>query len=237
MRNRSKQKYTLYLLPFSEKEKLYEESLAVANIKSDSFFFRYANKFSVCVSDIGPLYDKKINLLTSDNLEMCTILLEQFNSFFTTPLPNKQVTDPESFFSVESITSQNEEAFLTNIIFTESIIIDSIKELSSNSAAGPDGISASLLLNCASELAPSLLILFKQSLDSGVIDPSLEKAAIVPVFNSGDRTVPGNYCYCTISLTSVIIRVFERVICKQIVTFLISNGYLNPTQDGFRRGP
>ena len=36
--------------------------------------------------------------------------------------------------------------FLTNIIITESLIIDSIKELSSNSAAGPDGIPASLAI-------------------------------------------------------------------------------------------
>ena len=35
---------------------------------------------------------------------------------------------------------------------------------------------------------------------------------------------------------SVIIKVFERVIRKQIVTFLISNEYLNPTQHGFRGG-
>ena len=79
--------------------------------------------------------------------------------------------------------------FLTNVIITESLIIDSIKELSSNYAAGPDGIPASLLLNCASVLAPSLLILFKQSLDSGLIDPSFKKAAIVPVFKSGDHGV------------------------------------------------
>ena len=182
----------------------------------------------MCVSDIGPFYDKKINLLTSDKLEMCTILLKQFNNVGTTPLVHKQVTDPESFFSVESITSQDDEVFLTNIIITESIIIHSIKELSSNSAAGPDGIPASLLLNCASEL-----ILFK-SLDSGVIDPSLKKAAIVPVFKSGDRTVLSNYR--PISLTSVIFKVFERVIRKQIVTFLISNEHLNSTQHGFRGG-
>ena len=31
-------------------------------------------KFSVCSSEIGPLYDKKINLLTSDKLEMCANL-------------------------------------------------------------------------------------------------------------------------------------------------------------------
>ena len=75
----------------------------------------------------------------------------------TMPLPNKQITDLDSFFSVESITSQDDEVFLANIISTEYIIIDSIKELSSNSAAGPYEISVSLLLNCASELAPSLL--------------------------------------------------------------------------------
>ena len=60
--------------------------MTVAKIKSDpNYFFRYAKKFSVCVSDIGPLYDKKINLLTSDKLEMCTLLLKQFNSFVLHP--------------------------------------------------------------------------------------------------------------------------------------------------------
>ena len=92
---------------------------------------------------------------------------------FYNPFPNKQVIDPDFFFSAESIAYQDDELFLTDITITESIIIDSIKELSFNSAAGPDGIPCSLLLNCAHELAQSLLILFKQSL-SGVIDLSLK---------------------------------------------------------------
>ena len=92
----------------------------------------------------------------------------------------------------------------------------------------------SLLLNCAHELAPSLLILFKQSFLSGVISPSLKRAAIVSVFKSGDRTVPSN---CRpISLIYVVIKVLERIVCKQIVAFLISKGYLNAIQNGFRGG-
>ena len=71
---------------------MFEESLAVTKIKSDSKYFSYAKKCTVCASETGPLYDKKINLLTSDTLEMCTILLEQFNSVFTIPLPSKQVS-------------------------------------------------------------------------------------------------------------------------------------------------
>ena len=43
--------------------------------------------------------------------------------------------------------------------------------------------------------------------------------------------------YYPLSLkTSVIIKVLERIIRKQIVAFLISKGYLNPTQHGFREG-
>ena len=82
------------------------------------------------------------------------------------------------------------------------------------------------MLNCAHELAPSLLILFKQSLLSGNISPSLKRAAIVPVLS---RVIEQ-------SLTSVIIKVLERIVRTQIVAFLISKGYLNPTQHGFRGG-
>ena len=92
-----------------------------------------------------------------------------------------------------------------------------------------DGIPVFLLLKWVSELAPSLLtLLFKRSLDSDVIDPSLKKVAIVPVYKSGDRTVPTNYR--PISLTSVVIKLFE------IVTFLISKRHLDPTQHGVRGG-
>ena len=49
---------------------------------------------------------RSIELRAEDKLEMCTLLLKQFNSVCTTPLPNKQVTDPESFFSVESRTTK-----------------------------------------------------------------------------------------------------------------------------------
>ena len=80
-----------------------------------------------------------------------------------------------------SIAYQDDELILTDITITESVIIDSIRELSSNSAAGLDGIPSSLLLYCAHELAPSLIVLFKQSLLSGGIALSLKRDAIVPV--------------------------------------------------------
>ena len=64
--------------------------------------------------------------------------------------------------------------------------------------------------------------------------PSLKRAAIVPIFKSGDKCLPGNYR--PISLTSVICKVYERIIRKQVFYFLCDKNCLNDTQHGFRSG-
>ena len=80
---------------------------------------------------------------------MCKLLVDQFNSVFTTPDQSKIVIDSELFFSVDE-NSVNESPHLSTIVFTDEIVLLAIKELSHNSAAGPDGIPASLLLLFAS---------------------------------------------------------------------------------------
>ena len=62
-------------------------------------FFRYAKKCSICTKAIGPLLHRVTHLLTDNKTEMCTILLDQFNSVFSTPKPDMISSDPVSFFS------------------------------------------------------------------------------------------------------------------------------------------
>ena len=76
--------------------------------------------------------------------------------------------------------------------------------------------------------------MFSQSLTHGFIPSSLKRAAITPVFKSGTKTSPSNYR--PISLTSTIIKVFERIIRKQVVAFMNRQSHLNNTQHGFRSG-
>ena len=64
--------------------------------------------------------------------------------------------------------NEDNEFYCTNIVLSEKIIIEVIHELSTSSAAGPDGIPSSLLVNCVTELAPLLLIVFTHSISSGV---------------------------------------------------------------------
>ena len=148
----------------------------------------------------------------------------------TIPDPQHIITDPVSFFTHEPNTGINKPLSLNDIMLNEDIIIEAIHELSPNSAAGPDCIPSSLLVNCATELAPVLLLVFSHSLSHGVIPKSWKRAAIIPIYKSGDKTVPSNYR--PISLTSVL----ERIIRKQVFSFLDQKGCLNSTQHGFRPG-
>ena len=75
-------------------------------------------------------------------------------------------------------------------------------------------------------------ILFRKSLDSGDISAIFKRAAIVPIFKGGDRTCPSNYR--PISLTPVLMKLFERIIRKQVISSLVVNKLLNPSQHGFR---
>ena len=134
---------------------------------------------------------------------------------FTTTDPSTFVLDPKTFFIKPPVSHAS---CLTDIDFSESVIIDAIKVLSSNSAAGPDSIPPSLLINCASKIAPSLRKLFTSSFSKGYIPSSFNGAAIVPIFKSGDKCLPGSYR--PISLTSVISKVYERIIWKQVFSFL-----------------
>ena len=64
------------LISSHQKEKLYEESLAVAKIKSDPNFFPDMQTNLVCVLMILVLFMIKRETYSSDKLEMCTIFLK-----------------------------------------------------------------------------------------------------------------------------------------------------------------
>ena len=106
------------------KEKIHEEHVAVSKIKVDpKHFFRYAKRYSICKQEVGPL----LNTLTDNKYEMCCLLVKQFNSVFTKPKQTSVIKDPVTFFL--SHPTREADLFLTDITFSDSIIIDAIKEL------------------------------------------------------------------------------------------------------------
>ena len=175
------------------KEKLHEKHVAVSKIKVDpKHFFRYAKRYNICKQELGPLLNPLNNTLTDNKYEMCCLLANEFNSVFTKP---KQT----------SVIKYHVMLFLTDITLSDSIIIEAIKERSPNSAGGPDGIPTSLLINGTEDIASVLKIIFSHSLSSSIIPTSFKEADIIPVFKSGNQSLPSNYR--PIYLTSVLSKV------------------------------
>ncbi|XP_057316740.1 uncharacterized protein LOC130657750 [Hydractinia symbiolongicarpus] len=82
---------------------------------------------------------------------------------------------------------------------------------------------------------PSLRnLIWTKSFEEGTIPDTLTSAIITPKHKSGSKTKAENYHQ--IALTSHIIKVFERVVRNQIVSFMEENNLFNSSQHGFRGG-
>ena len=210
-------------------EQVYNENVAVEKIQlKGKYFFSYANKTRKGRDKIGPLIDKTSKTITEAE-DMANLLQSQYCSVFSNPDPSKHIKNVDSFFD----ELPENDIKLCDIQFTESDIAQAIKDLKPNAAAGPDGIPPILLQKCCKEICLPLHIIFKNSLNTGEVPGFLKDAIVVPIHKGGLRSDPKNYR--PISLLSLLLKVFEKVICKQIVIHLEENDLMNSNQHGFRK--
>ena len=140
-------------------------------------------------------------------------MADQYKSVFGPPRPDWVVENASEFFSISECGTAQPR--LTDINFDESDLEVACSELSSSSAAGADGVRASLLKICRKELKTPLFILWRASLDHGTIPPDLLLVLVCPVYKGGSRGSAKNYR--PVALTSHITKVFERVMRKHLV--------------------
>lgn len=113
-------------------------------------------------------------------------------------------------------------------------VIDSVDSLKPNKAPGPDGLTAEMLKVTRSVLVPLLWKLFNKILECRQFPEEWAKALIVPIHKKGPVSDPGNYR--GISLTSVIGKVFMKIIQKRITAWAESESLFDECQAGFRKG-
>ena len=122
---------------------------------------------------------------------------------------------------------------LLDFSFTREDIISALKELDPYSACPDDDLPARILTSCRDELSAPLHILWSDSLTSGFIPPVLKSQFITPVYKKDDRTDPANYR--PVSLTSHIIKTFERIMRDKLVNHLEGANLISNNQHGFRK--
>ncbi len=130
-----------------------------------------------------------------------------FNTFFY-----DQFSDPSNY-NID--IDWSDDNILYDIEFSESRIKGFLSMVNSNKASGPDGIHGKILKNCADSLAAPLSILFKLSYNTGSIPADWKLAHIVPVHKKGCKENIENYR--PISLTSLVMKTFERVIKEELL--------------------
>ena len=153
----------------------------------------------------------------------------QNDSVFSSPRKEWSVPDPEHFFSSKV---PDDPDVLDNIVFSPKDIEEACSELRANAAAGPDGVPAILLKSCRKQLSRPLYVLWKASLDSGTIPPELLLVLVTPVHKGGSRAIPKNYR--PVALTSHLIKVFERVMRRCLVSHMDRLNIIPNDQHGSR---
>ena len=200
------------------------ERRAVEKIKvNPKYFYSYAKSFSKVKETITTLLNGEKKLVT-EKKDLANILQTQFCSVFSDPAcPDK--TMPE--FAMTPIISRD-----TDLTLTLDNIKDAISELKLDSAPGPDGIPSVLLKRCASSLAEPICLIWSESMSSGVVPSYYKTGYVTPLFKKGSRCEAVNYR--PVTLTSHVVKVYERVIRKHMIQYLDSNSLLSDKQHGFR---
>ena len=125
---------------------------------------------------------------------------------------------------------------IKDIVFNTSGIEKLLRNSKPNKSSGPDNIPAKFLKETAEELAPALTLLFQASMTQSQIPADWRHARVSPLYKSGknDRSKPANYR--PISLTCLICKVMEHVVCSHLMGHLDTHKVLNDSQHAFRKG-
>ena len=208
-----------------KQERITEEKSAIDAIKENPrFFYSYAKRHSRQSTNIGPLLDPD-NKLQSDPKIMADLLQNQYVSVFSDPNSPKIQNTLEEEITWEPIT---------DFEFTQKEIIKAIDEIGTYSACGEKDIPALILKSCKEELSYPIWKMWRESLDTGFIASTYKQQTITPIHKKNSKAQAANYR--PVSLTSHVIKSFERVFKKKIVAFLEKYKIIKLTQHAFCEG-
>ena len=160
---------------------------------------------------------------------------DAFNKYFVelgeklaSKIPRSSIS-PDSFLTDVDYPDNGLSCFQE---IPENHVLNLLCSLESKKAAGIDGISSRILKLSAKVIAPSLTIIFNQTILTGIFPNDWKIARITPIFKSDAKDKMANYR--PISVISIISKIAEKSIHDQIYNYLHSYNLLANCQHGFR---
>jgi len=135
--------------------------------------------------------------MTASDFEMVNSFNGHFAFVFT--------TEDISSIPIASVSFVPSHNIFSDVNFTQHDVLQALSKLRVDKAAGPDEVSAHLLIEIKDNIAYPLFVIFRKSLDEGVVPDDWKSANISFVFKKGNGNVMDNYR--PVSLTSQVCRV------------------------------
>ena len=145
---------------------------------------------------------------------------ELFNDYFY-----HQFSSPSSY----NINIDFSSDPMSQFVIHHSTVHRILSDIKTNKAQGPDKVHGKVLKECSASLAYPLATIFTICFKCGQLPQDWKIGNIVPIFKKGCNTDVENYR--PISLTSLIMKAFERIIRDEL--YLRCEQYLDSRQHGF----
>jgi len=156
---------------------------------------------------------------------------ELLNNFFSSVFTRESV---DSIPLPDSCFTGSVDQRLCDITVDASVIADKLHALRPDKSAGDDNLSPRFLKDLSAEIATTVSLIFRKSLDTSCVPRDWPTAVVSPLFKKGRRSEPENYR--PVSLTSQIIKVIESVLRDEIVKHLDKFTLIKQSKHGFRQG-
>ena len=104
---------------------------------------------------------------------------------------------------------------LDDINFTADYVEKKLENIKTGKSPGSDGIHPRVLKELAKELKMPLFIIFRKSLDTGILPKVWKIANVSPIFKKGSKHLAANYR--PVSLTAVACKVMESLVNDAII--------------------
>lgn len=196
-----------------------EIELARTSKKDTKRFFSYFKVNNRKKERVGPIKDN--NRLLETDIEIVEALNNHFSSVFTRE-------NELNFLNMED----NKHKLIPDIEVKVDDIKEIVKDMKVDKAAGPDGIHCRIIKEGIDSIGIALKIIFTQSLNTGKIPNDWKIANVVPIFKKGSKELMGNYR--PVSLTSLIGKILERIVKKNIEEHIAQENLIGDSQHGFR---
>ncbi|XP_031358058.1 uncharacterized protein LOC116181770 [Photinus pyralis] len=205
----------------------YKKQLQAAKIKAnDTYIKNSQNKFKAAWDIIKSFRQQKVN---ADTQLTATL----FNSHFISA--GSKATNPTT--SVDQICNRVDSSATSEFDFnnvSQVVVRDVLHKLRNSNARDIFGFNTKLIKRNISLFVKPLTTIANMIINTNTFPDLMKIALVLPIFKKGDTESMDNYR--PISILPVLSKVFEKILCDQIIKYLETNYLLHAHQYGFRKG-